>query len=81
MTYQNYIDLGFKRIETKDAHVFRETGYYGYILTKDITDKITIELSFGELNKPKMYIKKRNSETCHIYDITCECVKDLILIV
>jgi len=31
----------------------------------------------GELNKPKLYIKKRNSETYHIIPISIEMVIDL----
>jgi hypothetical protein len=34
-------------------------------------------VSSGELDKPKLYIKKRNSETYHIIPISTEVVIDL----
>ena len=78
MNYQEYVDLGFIRIDMNDAVEFRHTGYYGYCLHKELSDTLLISLSYGELDKPKLYIKKRNSETYHIIQITPEMVKDLL---
>lgn len=78
MKYQEYIDLGFVRTEMNDSVEFKQTGYYGYCLGIDLSDKMSISVSFGELDKPKLYIKKRNSDTWHIIQINAEIVKDLL---
>jgi hypothetical protein len=78
MTYQRYIDLGFKRIDMVDEVEFRESGYYGYILIKSLNDNMSIEVYSSELNVPKLYIKKKNYESkYHIIDITFQMVEDL----
>jgi hypothetical protein len=77
MKYQDYIDLDFKRIDLSDSVEFRETGYYGFCLTKKVNKKMTIEVSSGELDKPKLYIKKRNYDTSHIIVLTIDMVKDI----
>lgn len=77
MNYKNYIDLGFKRTDMNDSVEFKETGYYGYYLEKHHNKHILICASSGELDKPKMYIKKANEETYHIIQITFEMVEDL----
>ena len=61
-----------------DSVEFKETGNYGYCLGIDLSDKMSISVSFGELDKPKLYIKKRNSDTWHIIQINAEIVKDLL---
>lgn len=77
MEYQKYIDLGFKRIIINCNVEFKQTGYYGFVLEKKINEKQTVCVVSGELDKPKLYIKKRNSETYHIIPITTEAVIDL----
>ena len=79
MEYQEYIELGFKRTDLNDNVEFKQTGYYGFCLGAKINKKLSIYVSASELDKPKLYIKKRNSETYHIILITCEMVKDLLL--
>jgi hypothetical protein len=78
MEYKKYIDLGFERIDMNDAVELRSTGYGGFILKKQINDKIDICVNSGELDKPKLYIKKNNSDTYHILQINTEIVKDLL---
>lgn len=79
MTYKEYINLGFKRTDTNDSIVFDETGYYGFCLTKVLSDKMTICVSGEELDRPKLYIKKRlDSSTNHIILLTDEIVRDLL---
>ena len=78
MKYQEYIDLGFERLEMNDPVKQKNSGYSGFTLTKILTDRITLEVYWSELKTPKMYIKKLNSDTCHILDITPEIVKDLV---
>lgn len=78
MNYKEYIQLGFERIEMNDSVMQDTTGYSGFILTKKITDRIFIEVCFPELDKPKMYIRKPNSDTCHIVPITADVVRDII---
>jgi len=78
MNYENYINLGFKRIDMNDNVEFKQTGYYGFVLTKQVNKKIVIEVTAGELDKPKLYIKKINCSTCHSLDLTPEMVIDLL---
>lgn len=77
MEYQKYIDLGFERAEMSCGIEFKQTGYYGFCLKKKVNKKQFISVSSGELDKPKLYIKKRNSETYHIMPISTEAVIDL----
>lgn len=77
MDYQKYIVLGFKRVEMNDSVEFRQTGYTGFALTKKITKKLSIEVTSGYLDKPKMYIKKADGHSCHVISITPSAVEDL----
>lgn len=77
MEYQKYIDLGFKRVDTNDAVVFKQTGYYGFYLEKKINKRQMVYVNSEELDKPKLCIKKSNSDTYHIIPITPEAVIDL----
>jgi hypothetical protein len=79
MTYKEYIDLGFKRTDLDCSVEFNQTGYSGFALEKKINKKILISVESGNLDKPKLYIKKRNSETYHIMPISTDAVCDLIL--
>lgn len=78
MEYQDYINLGFKRFDLRCNVEYSHTGYYGFSLTKQVNEKMLIEVSSGELDKPKLYIKKRGEETYHIIPISCEVVEDLL---
>lgn len=77
MTYQKYIDLGFKRTDMNDSVEFKQTGYCGFALEKVINKKQMVCVVSGELDNPKLYIKKRNSETYHIISISVDAVIDL----
>lgn len=78
MLYNDYILLGFKRINLNDEVEFKQTGYYGYCLEKKVNSEISISVNSGELDKPRLYIKKRNEDAYHIYVISPECVKDML---
>jgi hypothetical protein len=78
MNYQDYIDLGFKRTDMDDNVEFRQTGYYGYNLEKKINKTTLLVVYSGELDKPRLYIKKKNNLLYHIIVITPEIVKDLV---
>ena len=78
MNYKDYLKLGFKRTEMNDNVEFEETGYYGFCLGIEINDKISISVSSPDLDKPKLYIKKRTGPTYHIINITHEMVVDLL---
>jgi hypothetical protein len=78
MNYEKYINLGFKRIEMNDNVEFKQTGYYGFCLTKKVNKKLTIEVCSGELDKPKLYIQKVGFGTSHILNLTPEMVIDLL---
>ena len=77
MEYQEYIKLGFTRTETDDYVEFNQTGYGGFILSREVTHKIFIEVVSAELDTPRLYVRKP-AGTCHIFKITPEAVKDLL---
>lgn len=78
MKYKEYIELGFKRHDLNDNVEFNNTGYYGFSLEKIVNKKLSICVSCGELDKPKLYIKKRGKIYYNIILITPEIVKDLL---
>lgn len=76
--YKKYMELQFVRTDMGDTVEYNETGYYGFSLEKIINDKLRIIANYNELDKPKLYIKKSDSDiTYHILPITFEMVKDL----
>jgi hypothetical protein len=77
MEYQKYIDLGFERTEMGCSAEFKQTGYQGFALEKKINERQMVCVTSGELDKPKLYIKKRNSGTYHIVPISTGAVIDL----
>jgi hypothetical protein len=78
MTYKEYVDLGFTRSEMDCGVSFNETGYGGFALTKNINEKMMIEAISEDLNSPKLYIRKGDGDSYHIFKITPEAVKDLL---
>ena len=77
MDYKEYIDLGFNRVDYNDEVVFRKEGHHPFVLTKEITDKMSIEVCFPNLDTPKLYIKMRNDDRCHILRVEDEIIRDL----
>ncbi len=77
MDYKKYIDLGFERTDLSDPVLFDQTGYGGFALQKKVNEKQIVCVDSSELDKPKLYIKKRNSDTYHIIPISPEAVIDL----
>jgi len=77
MDYQHYINLGFEREDFNDNVQFKQTGYHGFVLSKDLNERISVQVCYPELSKPKMYLKKRDGETFHIINLTCDMVMDL----
>ena len=78
MEYQEYINLGFKRIETNDTVEFKRTGYSGFVLSKKLRDKVYIEVYAGDLRDPKLYVEKKNSIECFILQLTREDILELL---
>ena len=78
MTYEDYINLGFTRTELNCKVTELETGYGGFALTKNINEKMMVEVTNDELNSPKLYIRKGDGDSYHIFKITPEAVKDLL---
>jgi hypothetical protein len=78
MEYHEYVRLGFRRHDLDCSVEFKQTGYYGFALSKKINKRQLIEVSSGELDKPKLYIKKNDSDSYHIIPITPEAVIDLV---
>lgn len=79
MTYKQYIDLGFTRTELNCDATFDQTGYGGFALTKQVYKIINIEVTNDELSTPKLYIRKADGDSCHIFNITPEAVKDFLV--
>ena len=78
MDYQEYIDLGFERIEM-DCNLEKEkTGYSGFALTKKLNPSSFIEVTSGDLNKPKLYINKEKGFSFHILPLTKEQIIQLL---
>ena len=78
MTYKDYINLGFTRCELNCKVTQLETGYGGFALTKNINENLMIEVCGDELKSPKLYIRKGDGDSYHIFKITPEAVKDLL---
>lgn len=78
MIYDKYIKLGFKRTDIKDNVEFRNTGYYGFVLSYELNKNSKIEVCYGQLDKPIIHIKKPKSESYRITTLTIEQVEELI---
>ena len=72
MKYEDYIKLGFKRHDMDDNVEFKLTGYYGFYLRFDLNKKASIQVYNGELDKPKLYVKKPTSDSFYITILTKE---------
>ena len=77
MNYQDYIDLGFERIDLDDSVEFKQTGYGGFALTKKLNENIMVEVAYPTLNEPNLYIRKGDGDTWHIFPIPIAAIKDL----
>jgi hypothetical protein len=78
MTYQEYIDLGFKRGNLDDTVMFKQVGYDGFYLTKKLNKYATIEAAYPlDEDCAKLYIKKGESEDNLIIHIDDWQVKQL----
>ena len=77
MNYKELIDLGFIRTEMNDSVEINKYGYGGFSLDKELNDKQSISVYGFKLDKPELYIKKRDSDLYHILPITDEMVRDL----
>jgi hypothetical protein len=76
MNYQEYIDLGFERIDINDEVSFERNGYKGFILTKKLRKGVNIEVCSDNLGQPRLYIEKKD------HDIECFILrlnKDMII--
>jgi hypothetical protein len=78
MTYNEYIELGFTRLDINDPIELKNLGYGGFVLEYNLNRNMLIEAHFTELYNPKLYIKRPGTETYTIIPITGEIVKDLI---
>ena len=62
MNYQEYIDLGFERIDINDEVSFKRNGYKGFILTKKLRKGVNIEVCSDNLDQPRLYIEKKDQD-------------------
>lgn len=76
MNYQEYIDLGFERIDTNDEVSFERNGYKGFILTKKLRKGVNIEVCSDNLDQPRLYIKKKDQD---IENFILRLNKDMII--
>lgn len=76
--YQDYIDLGFTRVDTADMIEFRRSGYYGFSLNKDLSHSMRVEVTSSDLNNPKLYIKDINSDINHILTMTVDSLTSFL---
>lgn len=81
MTYQDYIDLGFTRLDVNDSVEKQNTGYGGFHLERKINERITVSVYWNELDKPQLHILRDTADTGNIHNIpiTCEIVKSIFL--
>jgi len=77
MTYQDYIDLGFQRIDLDDGVEFKQTGYGGFALTKKLSENLAVQVAHPSLSEPNLYIRKGESDSWHIFPIPIAAIKDL----
>lgn len=55
MTYKEYIDRGFVRTDLDDNVRLNETGYGGFTLQRKYDNFLTVAVTDGELDSPKLY--------------------------
>jgi hypothetical protein len=71
MTYKDYIDLGFKRVDTHDNVYFNQTGNESFALEFKVNKRVLINCHVTD--KPRLYYK--HSFMC---ELTIEQVKQII---
>jgi hypothetical protein len=76
MNYQEYIDLGFERIDINDEVSFERNGYKGFILTKKLRKGVNIEVCSDNLDQPRLYIEKKDHD---IENFILRLNKDMII--
>jgi hypothetical protein len=78
MRYKDYLELGFERTELDCPVEKNNTGYGGYCLEKRINKGMLISVHSSELESPKLYINKGESDNYHIITVSGDFVKDLL---
>ena len=78
MTYKEYINIGFKRTDIRCGVEFNRTGYHGYYLTYELNKNSSIEVNSGDLDNPKLFIKKHGAGKFFILPLTPEQVIGLL---
>jgi hypothetical protein len=71
MKYIDYIELGFKRVETNDSIEFNNTGNKSFVLSYEINNELCIEFTMGK--RPALYYKHML-----LCNLTMEQVKQII---
>jgi hypothetical protein len=71
MTYKDYIDLGFKRVDTNDRLHFEKTGNESFALEFKVNKKVLIESPVTD--KPRLYYNHK-----FMCELTIEQVKQII---
>jgi len=71
MTYKDYIDLGFKRVDTHDNVYFNQTGNESFALEFKVNKHVLINCHVTD--KPRLYYKHN-----FMCELTIEQVKQII---
>ena len=77
MKYKEYIDLGFIREDINDSVEMDCSGYSGYFLNYKVTQNVTIEVYYNELDNPKLYIEIEDGKF-QIIDLSIEQLHKLV---
>jgi hypothetical protein len=72
MLYENYLKLGFNRVELNDTVELKRYGYSGFLLVYKINKHTSIQVHWMDLDKPELWIKDNHCL------ITIEQVNDLL---
>jgi hypothetical protein len=73
VTYQDYIDLGFKRTDWNDPVNKTNYGYGGFYLEKRVSKRVSVCVEWNELATPKLILG--TDEKCTRVPITCKDVQ------
>jgi len=56
MTYQDYINLGFKRTDWNDSVNVHNFGYGGFYLLKQVSKRVAVFVDWKELDHPQLLL-------------------------
>jgi hypothetical protein len=79
MNYEDYIKLGFKRIDIQDQVNFKKYGYDGFRLERKITNWVTAVVHFDTFEKIELMLTvEAKTGTVKYMEISMQTLKQLI---